>query len=92
MESYRVETQQRLIDWAQQQQGGEPALAALVSLLREFGIDAVTGNYHCAIEKKDVDEFGDFTCVVFWLKVRGTWKRLMLEVLAPRVFFLMERP
>ena len=60
-------------------------------MLREHGLRAIIGNDEmCAIEAIVFDESGEPERIDFWLKNRGEWMFLSLEVRLPGVFVLHE--
>lgn len=62
------------------------------SLLEEFGIDAITGaRGYCSSVEIDLDHRGVERRIRFWLKTRGAWTFLVLEVREPHVFVLHDR-
>jgi hypothetical protein len=63
-------------------------LSVFVDLLREFGTFAVFGNPCCAIEGTEYGSDGDATRIDFWMKIRGDYVFLSLEVRSPDVLVL----
>lgn len=63
-------------------------LSVLVDLLREHGTFAVLGNPACAVEGCDYDPSGDIKRIDFWIKIRGDYVFLSLEVRSPDVLVL----
>lgn len=60
-------------------------------MLREYGLRAIIGNDEmCAIEEIVFDQSGEPERIDFWLKNRGEWMFLSLEVRLPGVFVLHE--
>ena len=59
-------------------------------MLREHGLFAILGNPTCAVEGTSYDSFGETERIDFWLKIRGEWMFLSLEVRSPDVFVLHE--
>ena len=63
-------------------------LSAFVDFLREFGTFAVVGNPVCAVEGTEYDSDGEATRIDFWMKIRGDYVFLSLEVRSPDVLIL----
>ena len=67
-------------------------IGILKSLLEEFGVDAVTAvPGYCSGVTIEHDQAGKEAWVRFWLKTRGAWTYLVLEVRQPHVFVLYDR-
>ena len=62
--------------------------SVLVDFLREYGTFAVLGNPACAVEGCDYDSSGEIKRIDFWMKIRGDYVFLSLEVRSPLVFVL----
>ncbi len=63
-------------------------LSVFVDLLREFGTFAVFGNPYSAVEGTEYGADGDVTRIDFWMKIRGDYVFLSLEVRSPNVLIL----
>jgi hypothetical protein len=63
-------------------------LSVLVDLLREFGTFAVLANPACAVEGHECDPNGKISRIDFWMKIRGDYVFLSLEVRSPDVLVL----
>ncbi len=58
-------------------------------MLEEHGLLAILRNERmCAVEASIYDASGDIERIDFWLKIRGQWMFLSLEVRSPNVFVL----
>lgn len=61
-------------------------------LLAEHGVAAISGNPKmCAVEEEAKHDLGTRKHTDFWLKIRGEWTPLTLEVRHPGVFILHEQ-
>lgn len=63
-------------------------LSVLVDLLREHGSFAVLGNPACAVEGCDYGPDDTIKRIDFWMKIRGDYVFLSLEVRSPDVLVL----
>jgi hypothetical protein len=63
--------------------------AAFQDQLREHGLLAIFGNERmCAVEAKAFDEDDETGRIDFWLKIRGDWVFLSLEMRSSDVYVL----
>ena len=63
-------------------------LSVLVDLLREHGTFAVLGNLACAVEGCEYGPDDSIRRIDFWMKIRGDYVFLSLEVRSPDVLVL----
>jgi hypothetical protein len=76
----------RVVQWDELSQA---EFAAFQDQLREHGILAILGNERmCAVEEIVFDEHDAIARMDFWLKHRGQWMFLSLEVRSEDVFVL----
>jgi hypothetical protein len=62
--------------------------SVLVDLLREYGTFAVLANPACAVEGYECGPDGKTSRIDFWMKIRGDYVFLSLEVRSPDVLVL----
>lgn len=80
--------QRRVLQW---DSFNRVEFAFFQDLLRKHGLTAIFGNdAMCAVEDSIFDESGEAERIDFWLKIRGEWMFLSLEVREPGVFVLHE--
>jgi hypothetical protein len=63
-------------------------LSVFVDLLREFGTLAVLANPACAVEGYECGPDDSIRRIDFWMKIRGDYVFLSLEVRSPDVLVL----
>lgn len=75
----------RVLQW---DNSSQIELSVFVDLLREFGTFAVLANPVCAVEGYEYDPNGKISRIDFWMKIRGDYVFLSLEVRSPGVLVL----
>jgi hypothetical protein len=51
--------------------------------LRRYGLDTLYGNPLCSIERQIFDQSGNLAEIDFWLKIRGDYVFMSLEIREP---------
>jgi hypothetical protein len=80
-----TKTHRRIMPWDKPSQ---IEFSVLVDLLREYGTFAVLANPACAVEGYECGPDGKTSRIDFWMKIRGDYVFLSLEVRSPDVLVL----
>ena len=77
----------RVLQWDKHSQ---IEFSAFQDMLRELGLFAILGSSTCVVEGTTYGADGDVERMDFWMKIRGDYVFLSLEVRSPDVFVLHE--
>jgi hypothetical protein len=80
-----LQLHRRLLQW---DSFAQVEFSVFQDLLREHGLFAISSNHACAIESVERDADGNPARLDFWMKIRGDYMFLSLEVREPDVFVL----